>query len=33
MASNLAVAQAQVPAALWEALKAEGLMRTDAPVE
>jgi D-threo-aldose 1-dehydrogenase len=32
MASNLAVAQAQVPAALWEALKAEGLMRTDAPV-
>lgn len=31
MASNLAAARAEVPSALWEALKAEGLMRPDAP--
>lgn len=32
MASNLAAAKAEVPAALWAELKAEGLMRPDAPV-
>lgn len=32
MQSNLAAAGAQVPAALWSDLKAEGLMRADAPV-
>ena len=30
--SNLAVAKAVVPAALWDDLKAEGLLRQDAPV-
>ena len=33
MESNLAAAAARVPAALWADLKAEGLMRADAPVE
>jgi D-threo-aldose 1-dehydrogenase len=32
MESNLAAARAEVPAALWADLKAEGLMRPDAPV-
>ena len=32
MASNLAAEQAEVPAALWADLKAEGLLRADAPV-
>ncbi|PKP73303.1 MAG: hypothetical protein CVT84_14275, partial [Alphaproteobacteria bacterium HGW-Alphaproteobacteria-6] len=32
MAANLAAAQAAVPPALWAELKAEGLMRADAPV-
>jgi len=32
MASNLAAAQATIPPALWDDLKAEGLMRADAPV-
>lgn len=32
MASNLAAAQAVIPQALWEALKAEGLVHADAPV-
>ena len=32
MDSNLAAAQAVIPAALWADLKAEGLMRADAPV-
>ena len=32
MASNLAAERAEVPAALWAALKAEGLLRADAPV-
>lgn len=32
MQSNLAAAGAQVPPALWSDLKAEGLMRADAPV-
>ena len=31
MASNLRAARAEIPPALWEALKAEGLMRADAP--
>ena len=31
MASNLAAARAAIPAALWDDLKAEGLMREDAP--
>ena len=31
MESNLAAARAEIPAALWAALKAEGLMRPDAP--
>ena len=31
MASNLRAAAAEIPAALWDALKAEGLMRPDAP--
>ena len=31
MASNLAAAQAEIPADLWAELKAEGLMRADAP--
>ena len=30
--SNLAVSEARVPAALWDDLKAEGLLRQDAPV-
>ena len=30
--SNLAVAQASVPAALWDDLKSQGLLRQDAPV-
>ena len=33
MASNLAAARAVIPPALWADLKAEGLMRPDAPVE
>ncbi|MEO1679356.1 MAG: aldo/keto reductase [Pseudomonadota bacterium] len=33
MESNLAAAQAEIPAGLWMALKSEGLMRADAPVE
>ncbi|MCR9150512.1 MAG: aldo/keto reductase [Rhodobacteraceae bacterium] len=33
MESNLAAAAARMPAALWADLKAEGLMRADAPVE
>ena len=33
MESNLQAAAARIPAALWAALKAEGLMRPDAPVE
>jgi len=33
MEANLAAARAVVPAALWADLKAEGLMRPDAPVE
>ena len=32
MASNLAAAQAVIPAALWSDLKSEGLLREDAPV-
>ena len=32
MASNLEAARAEVPAALWADLKAEGLLREDAPV-
>jgi D-threo-aldose 1-dehydrogenase len=32
MASNLAAERAEVPPALWAALKAEGLLRADAPV-
>ncbi|SEA58394.1 aldo/keto reductase [Rubrimonas cliftonensis] len=32
MESNLAAAAAKIPAALWSELKAEGLMRADAPV-
>lgn len=32
MAANLAAAQAEIPPALWQALKDEGLMRADAPV-
>lgn len=32
MASNLAAAQARIPEALWQDLKAEGLLRADAPV-
>ena len=32
MASNLAAERAEVPAALWAALKAEGLLAEDAPV-
>ena len=31
MASNLAVAEAEIPAGLWAELKSEGLMRADAP--
>ncbi len=33
MNSNVQAAKAQIPAALWEDLKAQGLMRSDAPVE
>jgi D-threo-aldose 1-dehydrogenase len=33
MEANLAAAQAEIPSALWADLKAEGLMRPDAPVE
>lgn len=32
MASNLAAAQAVIPQALWEELRAEGLLRADAPI-
>ena len=32
MQSNLAALKANVPGALWQYLKAEGLLRTDAPV-
>ena len=32
MASNLAAAQAVIPQALWEELRAEGLIRADAPI-
>lgn len=32
MESNLAAARAEIPAALWTELKAEGLVRADAPV-
>ncbi|WP_343082307.1 aldo/keto reductase [Ostreiculturibacter nitratireducens] len=32
MQSNFAAARAKIPAALWEDLRAEGLLRTDAPV-
>jgi D-threo-aldose 1-dehydrogenase len=32
MTSNLAAARADIPAALWSALKSNGLMRPDAPV-
>lgn len=32
MASNVSASRAAIPAALWAALKAEGLMRPDAPV-
>lgn len=32
MESNVAAAQAEIPAALWADLKADGLMRQDAPV-
>jgi D-threo-aldose 1-dehydrogenase len=32
MASNLQAATAKVPDALWQDLKAEGLIRADAPV-
>jgi D-threo-aldose 1-dehydrogenase len=32
MASNVAASKADVPAALWQALKDEGLLRVDAPV-
>ena len=31
MASNLRAAAAEIPAALWDDLKAQGLMRADAP--
>jgi D-threo-aldose 1-dehydrogenase len=31
MQSNLAAAQAEIPSALWDDLKAQGLMREDAP--
>jgi D-threo-aldose 1-dehydrogenase len=33
MESNLQAAAAEIPPALWADLKAEGLMRQDAPVE
>jgi D-threo-aldose 1-dehydrogenase len=33
MESNIAAQQAEIPAALWSDLKAEGLMRQDAPVD
>lgn len=33
MHANLAAARAEIPAALWSDLKAQGLMRADAPVE
>jgi D-threo-aldose 1-dehydrogenase len=33
MESNLQAAQAEIPPTLWTDLKAEGLMRNDAPVE
>ncbi len=33
MESNLTAARAEIPAALWADLKAEGLLRADAPVE
>jgi D-threo-aldose 1-dehydrogenase len=33
MASNVLAAKAEIPQALWAELKAEGLMRADAPVE
>jgi D-threo-aldose 1-dehydrogenase len=32
MASNLAAASAKIPEALWEELRAEGLIRADAPI-
>lgn len=32
MASNLAAAESAIPQALWEALRAEGLLRADAPI-
>jgi D-threo-aldose 1-dehydrogenase len=32
MEANARAAGAQIPLALWQALKAEGLMRADAPV-
>jgi len=32
MASNVQAAAAEVPGALWDALKAEGLLRADAPI-
>lgn len=32
MASNLAAAKAEIPQALWEELRAEGLIRADAPI-
>jgi D-threo-aldose 1-dehydrogenase len=32
MAANAAAARAAIPPALWAELKAEGLMRADAPV-
>lgn len=33
MTSNLAASKTKIPPALWSALKAEGLMRSDAPTE
>jgi len=32
MASNLAAAKAEIPQALWEELRSEGLLRADAPI-
>ncbi|MFM7443849.1 MAG: aldo/keto reductase, partial [Tabrizicola sp.] len=32
VASNLQAAKAEIPQALWEALRAEGLIRADAPI-
>jgi len=32
MTSNVAASRAEIPAALWDALKSDGLLRQDAPV-